>query len=81
MTDHPDPPPPGQPVPPGPPIEPEPGQRTGGLSVEEWIEENRRRATPDGRADLYRSPNLGRVVKPKADQRMAGWALGLSLAF
>ena len=81
VTDQPDPPPPGGPVPPGPPIEPEPQHRTGGLSVEEWIEENRRRATSDGRADLYRTPHVGRVAKPQADQRMAGWALGLSLAF
>jgi hypothetical protein len=75
-SDPPDQPVPAGPVPPGPVIEPEPGPRTGGLSVEEWLDEQHRRPVDVGPARVYAGEP---GPDPAASRRMAGWALGLSL--
>ncbi|MDZ5622915.1 septum formation family protein [Nocardioides sp. HM23] len=78
--------PPGDLTPPGPPPDPEPGtagRPAGARSVDEWIAENRGRTQT---SDPYASPGqlrLGEAPRYAADKsrKMAGWALGLAIAF
>lgn len=69
-------------VSPGPPVVPEPApespQRTGALSVDEWLARNTGQSAVGTTYNPYEQSVRGHAVR--GSQTMAGWALGLSLA-